>query len=128
APDIARGAVALAAAAPVRLTIALTSRLTSRGPVLLRQERMGLDGRAFTMLKFRTMRVDAETESGPVWTRADDPRRTPIGAWLRHFSLAELPQLVNVLRGGMSLVGPRPDRPRCVEGVRGTLPGSGVRP
>src|SRR5439155_1727095 len=92
-------------AAPVMLTIALTIRLTSRGPVLLRQERMGLDGRAFTMLKFRTMRVDAETESGPVWTRADDPRRTPIGAWLRHFSLDELPQLVTGDRLRVILLG-----------------------
>ncbi len=127
ATDIALGAVALAAAAPVMLTIALTIRLTSRGPVLLRQERMGLDGRAFTMLKFRTMRVDAETESGPVWTRADDPRRTPIGAWLRHFSLDELPQLVNVLRGEMSLVGPRPERPVFVEEFRRKLPGYMLR-
>jgi len=127
ATDVALGAIALMPAAPLMLAIALAIRLTSRGPVLLRQERMGLDGRAFTMLKFRTMRVDAETETGPVWTHADDPRRTPIGAWLRRFSLDELPQLMNVLRGEMSLVGPRPERPVFVEEFRRRLPGYMLR-
>jgi len=102
--------------------IALAVRLTSRGPILFRQERMGLDGERFQMLKFRTMRVDAEEETGPVWTRADDPRRTPIGAFLRRFSLDELPQFFNALRGEMSVVGPRPERPVFVEQFRRTLP------
>ena len=88
---------------------------------------MGLDGRAFTMLKFRTMRADAEADSGPVWERADDPRRTALGAWLRRRSLDELPQLVNVLRGEMSLVGPRPERPVFVESFRRKLPGYMLR-
>src|SRR5204862_4535670 len=80
--DLVFGALALAGALPVMLGVALAVRLTSRGPVLYRQERMGLDGRRFAMLKFRTMRLDAEAETGPQWARADDPRRTPIGAVL----------------------------------------------
>lgn len=95
---------------PVLLGLALVVRLGSRGPVLYRQSRLGRDNRSFEMLKFRTMKVDAESESGPVWTAADDPRRTAVGSFLRRFSLDELPQLFNVLRGDMSLVGPRPER------------------
>jgi lipopolysaccharide/colanic/teichoic acid biosynthesis glycosyltransferase len=83
---------------------------------------MGLDGQRFRMLKFRTMRVDAEAASGPVWARPDDPRRTRLGAWLRRLSLDELPQLWNVLRGEMSLVGPRPERPSFVEAFRRQVP------
>jgi len=90
------------------LAIVAALKLTSPGPVLYRQERMGVDGRRFRMLKFRTMRVDAEAQTGPVWATADDPRRTGLGAFLRRWSLDELPQLLNVLRGEMSLVGPRP--------------------
>jgi exopolysaccharide biosynthesis polyprenyl glycosylphosphotransferase len=95
---------------PVLLGIALLVRISSPGPVLYRQSRLGRDNRAFDMLKFRTMRVDAESESGPVWTVENDPRRTAIGSFLRRFSLDELPQLLNVIRGQMSLVGPRPER------------------
>jgi lipopolysaccharide/colanic/teichoic acid biosynthesis glycosyltransferase len=95
--------------------------------VLYRQDRMGLDGQSFRMLKFRTMRVDAEIESGPVWAQAGDPRRTPIGTFLRRFSLDELPQFVNVLRGQMSVVGPRPERPVFVERFRRTVPGYMLR-
>jgi lipopolysaccharide/colanic/teichoic acid biosynthesis glycosyltransferase len=84
--------------------------VTSPGPVLYRQARLGRDNQAFDMMKFRTMRVDAEQESGPVWTVENDPRRTPIGTFLRRFSLDELPQVFNVLSGDMSLVGPRPER------------------
>ena len=79
------------------------------------------------MLKFRTMRVDAEAASGPVWARADDPRRTRLGAWFRRLSLDELPQLLNVLRGEMSLVGPRPERPTFVEAFRRKVPGYMLR-
>ena len=93
------------------LGLALLVKLTSPGPVLYRQARLGRDNRSFDMLKFRTMRVDAEQESGPVWTVENDPRRTPIGTFLRRFSLDELPQLINVLAGDMSLVGPRPPIP-----------------
>jgi Undecaprenyl-phosphate glucose phosphotransferase len=125
--DLVVGSLALVVLSPVLLVIAAAVKLTSAGPTLLRQERMGLDGRAFAMLKFRTMRADAEAESGPVWTAPDDARRTAIGAVLRRFSLDELPQLLNVLRGEMSLVGPRPERPVFVETFRHRIPGYMLR-
>jgi Undecaprenyl-phosphate glucose phosphotransferase len=125
--DLVLGTIALAAALPVMLGVALAVRLTSRGPVLYRQERMGLDGRRFWMLKFRTMNVDAEAQSGPQWARPDDPRRTGVGAVLRRWSLDELPQLINVLRGEMSLVGPRPERPGFVAEFRQRVPGYMLR-
>ena len=125
--DLVVGGVALVVLAPFLLVVAAAVKLTSSGPVLLRQERMGLDGHAFSMLKFRTMGVDAETESGPVWAARDDDRRTRLGAVLRRFSLDELPQLVNVLRGDMSLVGPRPERPVFVETFRHRIPGYMLR-
>jgi Undecaprenyl-phosphate glucose phosphotransferase len=125
--DVAFSAALLAALAPVLLLLAAAVRLTSRGPVLYRQERMGLDGQRFAMLKFRTMRVDAEVVSGPVWAQAHDGRRTPIGGLLRRFSLDELPQFVNVLRGEMSVVGPRPERPVFVQRFRQTVPGYMLR-
>jgi len=94
------------------LLMALLVKLTSpRGPVLYVQERVGLDGKPFHMLKFRSMRPDAEAESGPVWTVPNDPRRTRLGEIIRRFSLDEFPQLINVFLGEMSLVGPRPERP-----------------
>jgi exopolysaccharide biosynthesis polyprenyl glycosylphosphotransferase len=95
--------------------IALMIKMTSPGPVFYRQERMGLDGRPFTVYKFRSMRLDAEDTSGPVWARDDDPRCTPIGRLLRRTNIDEMPQLWNVLRGDMSLVGPRPPIPYEVE-------------
>jgi len=95
--------------------IATLVRLTSRGAVFYAQERMGLDGKAFTVYKFRSMYDGAESETGPVWAREDDPRATPIGRWLRRLDLDELPQLWNVLRGDMSLVGPRPPIPYELE-------------
>jgi Undecaprenyl-phosphate glucose phosphotransferase len=107
---------------PVLVAIALAVKLTSRGPVFYRQERMGLDGQRFRMLKFRTMRMNAEASTGPIWASAGDPRRTPIGSFLRRFSLDELPQFVNVVRGEMSVVGPRPERPVFVERFRQTVP------
>ena len=112
---------------PLLAFLAAAVKLTSRGPVLYRQERMGLDGQRFRMLKLRTMRVDAEAGTGPVWAAADDPRRIPFGAFLRRFSLDELPQFVNVLRGEMSVVGPRPERPVFVEQFRRTVPGYMLR-
>jgi Undecaprenyl-phosphate glucose phosphotransferase len=93
-----------------------------KGPVILRQERMTLDGKTFQIYKFRTMVDEAERESGPVWATADDPRRTPVGIWLRRFNLDELPQLLNVVLGDMSLVGPRPERPPFVEQFRERIP------
>ncbi len=107
---------------PLLGAIALLVKLTSRGPVLYRQERMGLDGRTFSMLKFRSMRVDAEEETGPVWARAGDLRRTRPGVLLRATSLDELPQLWNVLKGEMSLVGSRPERPVFIQEFRKRIP------
>jgi Undecaprenyl-phosphate glucose phosphotransferase len=120
--DVSLGSVALILAAPVMLAIGMAIRVTSPGPVLYRQERMGLDGHRFRMLKFRTMHLDAEAATGPVWARPDDPRRTLLGGLLRRWSLDELPQLWNVLRGEMSLVGPRPERPSFVEEFRRNVP------
>ena len=125
--DLGLGAVGLALALPVIAAIAAAVALTSGRPVLYRQERMGLDGRRFRMLKFRTMRLDAEAAGGPQWATADDPRRTALGTFLRTWSLDELPQLVNVLRGDMSLVGPRPERPGFVEDFRRRVPGYMLR-
>ena len=125
--DLVGGGLAFLVAAPLMVLIALAVRWSSPGPVLLRQERMGLDGRRFAMLKFRTMRPDAEAATGPVWARQDDPRRTRLGALLRRWSLDELPQFLNVLRGEMSLVGPRPERPVFVEEFRRQIPGYMLR-
>jgi Undecaprenyl-phosphate glucose phosphotransferase len=100
----------------------LLVRMTSRGPVLFRQERTGLDGKSFTIVKFRSMYDDAERETGPVWTKPDDPRVTPLGRFLRRSNIDELPQLWNVLRGDMSIVGPRPERPHFVEQFRHKIP------
>jgi Undecaprenyl-phosphate glucose phosphotransferase len=97
-------------------------KLTSNGPVFYRQERMGLDGKPFTILKFRSMLDNAERETGPVWAKADDPRVTGCGRFLRRSNLDELPQLWNVLRGDMSIVGPRPERPIFVEQFKHRIP------
>jgi Undecaprenyl-phosphate glucose phosphotransferase len=102
--------------------IAVLVKLTSKGSILYRQERMGLDGGTFRMLKFRSMRVDAEEESGPVWAQVGDPRRTRVGAFLRATSVDELPQLWNVVKGEMSLVGPRPERPVFIQEFRQRIP------
>lgn len=112
---------------PVMFAITLAIQLTSPGPVFYRQDRMGLDGQRFRMLKFRTMRVNAEASTGPIWASEGDTRRTSIGAFLRRFSLDELPQFVNVLRGEMSVIGPRPERPVFVERFRQSVPGYMLR-
>ena len=119
--------VALSAAALIVLTvpfaiIAALVKWTSPGPVFYRQERMGLDGRAFTVYKFRSMTVDAEEATGPIWARDDDPRTTTVGRWLRRFDLDELPQFWNVLKGEMSIVGPRPERPFFVQQFKHRIP------
>lgn len=106
---------------PLLLLAALLIKLDSPGPLLYRQERIGLNGRVFTLLKFRSMRIDAEV-AGPRWAMERDPRVTRVGRFLRDFRIDELPQLLNVLRGEMSLVGPRPERPCFVEQLAGILP------
>jgi lipopolysaccharide/colanic/teichoic acid biosynthesis glycosyltransferase len=103
------------------MLFALLIRLESPGPVFYCQERMGLDGRPFQMIKLRTMREDAE-QTGPGWTTKDDPRRTRLGGWLRAKNIDEFPQLINVLLGDMSLVGPRPERPVYVQHFRQSIP------
>jgi exopolysaccharide biosynthesis polyprenyl glycosylphosphotransferase len=113
--------------APLLALAALAVWLGSGRPIFYRQERMGLDGRVFQMVKFRTMRPDAESETGPVWTAPEDPRRTRLGSLLRRTSFDELPQLWNVLRGDMSLVGPRPERPVFIERFRREIPGYMLR-
>ncbi len=124
--DLAASAVALLVLAPLMGLIALAILVTSGRPILYRQTRMGHDGRIFQMLKFRSMKQDAEA-SGPGWTRPGDPRRTRIGRWLRKRNLDELPQLLNVLKGEMSLVGPRPERPAYIDGFRREVPGYMLR-
>jgi len=109
-------------ASPLLLLIAILIKVTSKGPVLYVQERMGLDGATFSMLKFRSMTTEAEDGTGPVWAKKDDNRRTPIGRFLRKTSLDELPQLFNVLKGDMSLVGPRPERPVFIHEFRRKIP------
>ena len=121
--DYVVSAAALIVLSPLLALIALVIALTSRGPVLYRQERITWNGERFHMFKFRTMPVDAEADSGPVWSTRSEPRATPFGRFLRRFSLDELPQLFNVLRGEMSLVGPRPERPEFVEQFRRQIPG-----
>jgi Undecaprenyl-phosphate glucose phosphotransferase len=117
--DIVLSSIILVLLAPLLAAIALLIRIATGPPILFRQERMGLDGRSFVMLKFRTMAPGAEDAR---WTKPGDARRTFVGKWLRRFSLDEIPQLVNVIRGEMSLVGPRPERPILIEEFRRTVP------
>ena len=125
--DVVVSSVLLVLLAPLMAAIALLVRLDSPGPVLFKQVRVGKDGRRFVMLKFRTMREGAEEETGPVWAVPNDPRCTRVGRWLRRLSLDELPQLWNVLKGEMSLVGPRPERPEFVREFERRVPRYGRR-
>jgi len=120
--DLAVASFGLILAGPVMVMAACAIALDSGRPIFFEQERVGRNGRIFKVLKFRTMRVDAEAATGPVWARAHDPRKTRLGAFLRRTSIDELPQIFNVLRGEMSLVGPRPERPVFVEEFRRQLP------
>jgi len=120
--DILGSGAGLVLLSPVMMLLAVLIKLESEGPVFYTQERMGLDGSRFMMLKFRSMRQDAERETGPVWATSADDRRTRLGTFLRSFSIDELPQLINVLIGDMSLVGPRPERPVFVEQFKETIP------
>ena len=125
--DIALSLIALLILSPVMAFIALLIKITSPGPVFYQQERCGLNGEPFKMLKFRSMRVDAEQKSGAVWAVKDDPRKTKLGAFLRKTSLDELPQFINVLLGDMSLVGPRPERPVFISKFVKTIPSYNAR-
>lgn len=125
--DILGSAVALILFSPVMAFIALLVKWSSPGPVFYRQERMGLDGTSFQCLKFRSMPVDAEKATGAVWAKAGENRATPLGSFLRKSSLDELPQFINVLRGEMSLVGPRPERPVFVKEFRTQISGYMLR-
>ncbi|MGH7751175.1 MAG: sugar transferase, partial [Gemmatimonadales bacterium] len=136
AMNVVLAGLALFVALPLLLLIAVAIKLSSRGPVLYTQERVGLDrrtpatdasnrrrtrdlgGRPFTIYKFRTMRVDAEHATGAVWATQNDPRITPVGRFLRQYRLDEIPQLLNVMRGEMNIVGPRPERPTIFAELR----------
>lgn len=120
--DIFVTLILLTLTAPLWIVLAILIKMDDGGPVLYKQERMGRDMKVFDVLKFRTMRVNAEKESGPVWAKADDQRRTRTGEFLRRWNLDELPQLFNVLKGDMSLVGPRPERPHFIEQFRDDIP------
>ena len=128
AMDIVVSGVALVLLSPFLMALAVAVKLWGgAGPVFYTQERVGLDGRPFHLIKFRSMRADAEASTGPVWATVDDRRRTRIGTFIRRWSLDELPQLVNVLVGEMSLVGPRPERPVFVEQFSREVPRYGER-
>jgi exopolysaccharide biosynthesis polyprenyl glycosylphosphotransferase len=120
--DLVFSSIILLVAAPVMAVVAALVKLTSSGPVVFAQERVGQHGRLFTIYKFRSMFEDAEKRTGPVFASKGDPRITPLGAVLRKLRLDELPQLFNVLRGEMSLVGPRPERPYFVDQFRKQIP------
>jgi exopolysaccharide biosynthesis polyprenyl glycosylphosphotransferase len=122
AVDLVGSALALIFFSPLMLLVAILVKLDSPGPVFYVQERMGLDAKPFKVLKFRSMRQDAEKETGPVWATAGDPRRTRLGGILRRISIDETPQFINVLLGEMSLVGPRPERPVFVEQFKRSIP------
>jgi sugar transferase (PEP-CTERM system associated) len=125
--DVIFSAAGLVIGAPIMLLVAVAVRTSSRGPVFYHQRRVGRHGREFTAHKFRTMRENAESESGPVWSQLNDTRVTPIGGFLRRTRLDEMPQLWNVLIGDMSFVGPRPERPEFVRELTERIPFYGQR-
>jgi len=120
--DVLAGSVLLVLSLPVLAVCALLVKLSSKGPVLFAQMRVGRDGRLFKMYKLRTMYVDAESATGAVWAAKDDPRVVPFCRWMRKCHVDELPQLVNVVRGDMSLVGPRPERPEIIQELEKVYP------
>jgi len=119
--DLSFSLAGLIILSPLCLATGLAIKLESRGPVFYRQERVGQNGVAFNLLKFRSMRVDAE-ENGPVWTSENDGRTTRVGRIIRKLHLDEIPQMINVLRGEMSFVGPRPERPYFVDALQKEIP------
>jgi exopolysaccharide biosynthesis polyprenyl glycosylphosphotransferase len=120
--DIAGAAIGLILLAPVFLVVGLVILITSGRPIFYTQERIGQGGRVFRIIKFRSMKRDAEGETGPIWASDHDARCTRVGDWLRHTNIDEFPQLLNVLMGDMSLVGPRPERPVFVNQFRAVMP------
>jgi exopolysaccharide biosynthesis polyprenyl glycosylphosphotransferase len=114
--------LSLMVAGPLMLLVAIAIKLDSKGPALYRQTRVGKDGMPFSCLKFRSMSVDAETKTGPVWAGENDPRITRVGRIIRTLRFDELPQFINVLKGEMSFVGPRPERPHFVEKLKQDIP------
>ncbi len=120
--DIMGAAFGIVLLTPLWMLMPILIKIFSPGPIFYMQERMGLDGRSFNMLKFRSMRVNAEEKTGAVWAQKDDDRRTPLGAFMRETSLDEIPQLFNVFVGSMSLVGPRPERPVFIEEFKKSIP------
>jgi len=125
--DLLSCSLAVVLLSPLFILIALLVKISSRGPVFFRQERVTRDGKVFGMLKFRSMRIDMPEQNGPHWTEENDPRVTKLGKFLRKTSLDELPQFFNVLGGSMSLIGPRPERPELVEEFKKTIPGYDLR-
>jgi sugar transferase (PEP-CTERM system associated) len=119
--DILFSLLGLTLFSPVSLIVSIAIKLDSKGPILYRQERVGEDGKIFHLLKFRSMRVDAE-ENGPVWARVDDQRITEVGRWIRKLRFDEIPQMVNVLKGEMSYIGPRPERKFFVDQLEKEIP------
>jgi exopolysaccharide biosynthesis polyprenyl glycosylphosphotransferase len=120
--DLAVSLALVVVLSPVWVLLVIAIAISSRGPVLYRQERVGQGGKVFTVVKFRSMVADAEADTGPVFAAPDDSRRTAVGRFMRRFSLDELPQLINIIRGDMSLVGPRPERPFFVERFGSEIP------
>ena len=120
--DISVSMVALLLSLPLYLVVSIIIRATSEGPIIFKQTRVGKNGRNFTILKFRTMHMNAEDETGPTWAKENDPRVTRVGYWLRKLRIDEIPQFWNVLKGDMSLVGPRPERPHFVEQFSSQIP------
>jgi exopolysaccharide biosynthesis polyprenyl glycosylphosphotransferase len=125
--DVVLAAAGLVLALPLMLLIGAAVKLSSKGPALYAQQRVGVDGRVFVLRKFRSMHVDAERETGAVWAQANDSRVTPLGRFMRRTRLDELPQLWNVLCGHMSFVGPRPERPEFVSDLTREIPFYGQR-
>lgn len=119
--DIVISTLALIILAPLCLLIVILIKITSRGPVFYSQTRSGKDGKPFEIYKFRTMKTDAEKESGPVWAKAQDNRITPVGNFLRKSRIDEIPQFINVLKGDMSVIGPRPERPIFIKKLEGQI-------
>ena len=120
--DVVGALIALVLASPVMLVVSVLIKLTSRGPLIDKQERVGLHNKTFRMYKFRSMEMQSPEKEKKAWTVKDDPRVTGIGRFMRRTSIDELPQLINILKGDMSLVGPRPERPFFVEKFREEIP------